>query len=500
MRAYSEVMEPEASVVLADQLVFSYPPLDSKSPETPLLHDVTFSLDAGQALMVLGASGSGKSTLCYLLSGLAPRHTGGQFSGSVRILGQDVMADPPLPSVIQVLFQDAATQLFNTSAENEVAWGLEALGVSDLEIGPRVMAALRLFGLLDHRHQPPWKLSGGQQKRLALAALWALHPSVLLLDEPLGGVDPGGRAEVLDALHLLRGEGTTLLFTSPHLDARWNDAALAETVALLDKGVLSASESTACLLAEDQKLTAAGLRCPESLWHDLAHSRRTVGSGNAIEVCGVRYRYADGPPVLHGIDLAIPQGQFVAFVGANGAGKTTLIRHLNGLLRPDIGEVWVMGKRSVERSVGQLSRDVGFLFQRPEQQIFGATVWEEVAYGPRHLHLPDVEERVECALRRFDLTSLAHFPPAVLSYGAQRSVTLASLAALDTPVLVLDEPTVGLDGRGRAQLLAWLAELRASGVTIVLVTHEMALAQCADRVLAMEQGRIVDDYVPEGLA
>ncbi len=196
--------------------------------------------------MVMGASGSGKSTLCYVLAGLAPLHTGGERWGTLRVLGSDVAAEPPAPDAVALLFQDAATQLFSTTVENEVAWGLETLAVPSHEIGPRVLEALQRFGLLECRYQPPWKLSGGQQKRLTLAALWSLHPRFFLLDEPLGGVDPAGRAEVLSALNLLRGEGTTLLFTTPHLDEQWQDVELADTAALLAEGSFPYRSGAGC--------------------------------------------------------------------------------------------------------------------------------------------------------------------------------------------------------------------------------------------------------------
>ncbi len=483
---------PEPAIEAA-QVTFAYPPLAPELPAATLFETLTCRLDAGESLTVLGASDSGKSALCYLLAGLAPRYTGGELQGRLRVLGHDVAASLPPAGAVGLLFQDAATQLFNSTVENEVAWGLESLAVPAPEIGPRVMQALQRFGMLEQRDRPPWALSGGQQKRLALAALWALRPRLLLLDEPLSGLDPAGRAEVLKSLELLRRGGATLLFTTPYL----HDVSPAAGVTLLENGRLSTPVSSAELRAQEERLIAAGLRCPARYWDELTRSRATIGPEPAIEVRRLRFRYPSGLPVLHDLDLTIPQGQFVALVGANGAGKTTLVRHFNGLLRPTSGSLRVLGQESDSLSVGQLARQVGFLFQRPEQQIFGTTVLEEVTYGPRQLQLPDAEARVARALARFGLESSACRPPAILGYGTQRAVTLAALSALETPVLVLDEPTVGLDGRGWAQLLTWLAERRAAGVTLIIVTHEMSLAACADRVVVMEGGRVVADGPPE---
>lgn len=472
----------------AEHVYFAYPPPGLHAAAVEALRDVSFCIAGGEALAVMGASGSGKSTLCHVLAGLAPRYTGGELSGAVRIAGYDPLAVMPPTGTVGVLFQDAATQLFNTTVEDEVAWGLEALGLAQQHIGERVDEALARFRLLDARTRSPWALSGGQQKRLALAAVWAMRPHVLLLDEPLGGLDPEGCHEVLAALELLRQSGTTLLMTTFSPQA----AALTSTTLMLTDGVASSPAPTTDVVRDEARLVQAGILYPPRLWPSLQPDATAAPAISAITVRDLHFAYADGHAALHGVDLEIPQGQFVAIIGPNGAGKSTLVRHFNGLLRPNRGTVSVFGK-----DAAGCARDVGFLFQRPEQQLFAATVREEIAYGILHLHLPNVEGRVEQALARFGLTAQAEMPPSILSYGAQRAVTLASLAALDTPVLALDEPTVGLDGRGWAELLAWLAERRAAGVTLVIVTHEMDLAARADRVVALKNGRVVADGTPD---
>jgi len=396
-----------------------------------------------------------------------------------------------------VLFQDAATQLFNHTVEYEVAWGLEAQGVPAAQITPRVTEALARFDLLPLRQRQPWALSGGQQKRLALAAMWALNPRVLLLDEPLGGLDPQGRADVITTLDALRQAGTALLLLTRRLQA----TALAAQVACLSKGTLGAPKPTADLHARHTKLMTAliarGVFYPPEDWPPFGPQCVTPGISSALRLTNVDFAYPDGLSVLRNINVDIAPGEFVAIVGPNGAGKSTLVRHFIGLLRPTRGRVGVLGEDAAALSVGALARKVGFLFQRPEQQLFSATVREEVAYGPTQLQLPDVVTRVDMALARFGLMPDAAQPPAILSYGLQRAVTLAALAALETPILVLDEPTVSLDGRGWAQLLHWLIERRAAGVTLVVITHEMPLAARADRVIALQEGRVVADGPPE---
>jgi energy-coupling factor transport system ATP-binding protein len=222
----------------------------------------------------------------------------------------------------------------------------------------------------------------------------------------------------------------------------------------------------------------------------------------ALAVEDLWFWYEENTPVLRGLDLRVPRGQFLVLLGANGSGKTTLIKHLNGLLRPRRGRVQVDGQDVGTRPVGDLARHVGFLYQHPEQQIFSATVRQEVAFGPRNLGLPpeEVEALIEGALARFDLTSVADQPPSILGYGLRRRVTLASLASMNTPVLVLDEPTVGLDAYGRGETMDWLRELHAAGRTILLVTHDMALAaEHAERIIVLCKGQVIADGIPADL-
>jgi energy-coupling factor transport system ATP-binding protein len=228
------------------------------------------------------------------------------------------------------------------------------------------------------------------------------------------------------------------------------------------------------------------------------HWRCTLAEA-VLEAVDLWFWYWQEMPVLKGVDLSVLHGEFVALIGANGSGKTTLVKHFNGLLRPRRGQMSIASVDTAHRSVGELSRRVGYLFQHPEQQIFSGTVRQEVAFGPHNLGLPptEVESRVEEALARFDLSTVSEKPPAILSYGLRRRVTLASLMAMDPPILVLDEPTVGLDAPGCRETFDWLSELHDQGRTIVLVTHDMTLvAEHAERVVVLHEGRIIADEPP----
>lgn len=518
-----------------DSLRYSYPPLVLGQPRTIVLDGVSLRVEPGQCLAVIGANDSGKSTLCLAAAGLAPRLTQGRIDqGIVQVASRDVQSEPPgaLAGVLGLLMQDPAGQLFNPTIAQEIAWGLENLGVPPADMDARVVSALAMVGL---SHLPldrsPASLSGGEQKRLALASVLALSPRLLILDEPSGGLAPAARAEMIQVLQRLRSDtGLSLLLveTDPEVII-----ALADEIALLAEGrIVQRAAPRYFYLSLDQAAFPAVTIPPALLF---AHSLEAGGglslapltaaeaadllpkpecanlpSANpekkripphdpAVELDRVTFAYDSTRPVLRDLSLQIARGEFIALTGDNGAGKTTLARHLIGLLRPTSGIVRILGADAAPQSIGRLAQRVGLAFQNPELQIFNATVRAEIAYGPRNLglHGAALDSAVKSALDRFELCGVADHPPAALSFSARRMVALAAIAAMQTPILVLDEPTVGLDAAHTSRVVDWLEERCASGVTILLITHNMELAAaCADRVLVLEAGQIAADGSP----
>lgn len=213
-----------------------------------------------------------------------------------------------------------------------------------------------------------------------------------------------------------------------------------------------------------------------------------------IRVEELFFEYAGDLAALNGVDLEIAENAYVAIVGQNGSGKTTLVKHFIGLLRPSSGRVWVYGRETTSVSVGELARTVGYAFQNPDHQIFCPTTREELAFGPRNLGLGarEVAERTEDALTAFGLLPYADLPPAVLGYGLRRKISIAAVYTMRPRILILDEPTTGLDGRSAHELLALLGGLYAQGHTILLVTHDMRLvAEYARETLVMHEGRVL---------
>ncbi len=512
---------------------YAYPPPLPGAAEVAALRGISLTIESGEFLAVMGPTGAGKTTLCLALNGLVPQSTGGLFRGDVWIGDRNTKAHPvaELSTHVGIVFQEAESQLFTMSVEDEIAFGLETLGLPADEIERRITWALETVGLTDLRWRSPAHLSGGQQQRLALAAVLAMQPAVLVLDEPTAGLDPLGRRGVLDAVAGLRRRGMTIIMATQDADAT---ARLADRVLVLESGTVVTVGTPPHVFGRGERLPALGVGVPQMA--ELSHRRgvqppwltvRQATQGlrpNHGHECGdqprpqspsplsgegevgqpaaafedVCYRYEESVEALTRMNLRVLRGEYVALIGANGSGKTTLGKHVNGLLRPQAGRVLVAGDDTRRQSPGELARRVGYVFQNPDHQIFAATVRDEIAFGPRNVGLAraGVERRVADALETFQLTALADIPPATLGYGQRRLVTLASVHAMQPEILVLDEPSTGLDGALTARLVEWVRQLHRSGATVLFITHDMRLAALAGRCVVLAGGRVMLDASP----
>jgi energy-coupling factor transport system ATP-binding protein len=369
---------PDTPAVLVRSLRFIY-----RGAQRPALDGVDLEVAPGEYVAVLGASGAGKSTLCCAMGGLIPHFLRGEMTGEVRVFGVETASRPVsrIAEEVGLLFQEFESQLFCTSVELEVAFGPENLQVAPPEIRRRVSAALAAVGLAGLERREPATLSGGQKQRLALAAVLALEPRVLVMNEPTTDLDPAGRAEVFALARRLREEqGIAVVVAEHEIEAAFP----ADRVVLLDQGRIAASGPPAVLLTQVDRLEELGIAAPavaqllvrlgEPPCLDLEEAaERLRNRGDAIdepaavairardearaaaygapllEVQGVEHRYAGGTLALAGIDLTVREGEFVALTGPNGSGKTTLAQHLNGLLRPTKGMVRVAGQATVPR-------------------------------------------------------------------------------------------------------------------------------------------------------
>lgn len=528
-------------IIAIRNLHYAYPPPLPGARPTQVLRGIDLEVAAGEFVAVLGRVGAGKTTLCLTLNGLVPHATGGTIRGEVQVAGRDTRrhAVAELAQTVGLVFQDPEAQLTQMRVEDEVAFGPENLGLSPDEIDTRVTWALAAVGLAAQRDRSPAHLSGGEKQRVALAAILAMQPQVLVLDEPTANLDPAGKAAIFDVLaQLARQRRMAIVVVTQELE---RVARHADRVIVLHEGHIGLAGPPAETFEQVARLQEWGVGVPQlaeladrlarrtgrhyrftdvnDAYEQLrgtgtylaervpAEPARTADrvSGSAppqIALEGICYTYPDGTPALHDVNLTIAAGEFIALLGPNGSGKTTLAKHLNGLLRPQRGRVLLDGRDTRHARVAELARTVSYVFQNPDHQIFAATVEEEIAFGLRLQGLPPavIARRVAEALARFRLGTHAHLPPALLGSGQRRQVTLAAALAMQPRVLVLDEPTGGLDSHGRQELMAALAAFHADGGTVLLITHDMRpVAEFADRAVVLTDGRVRFDGTPAAL-
>jgi energy-coupling factor transport system ATP-binding protein len=523
-----------SAIISIENLSYAYPQTDPDSEPVWVLDGVDLRVSAGEFVAIMGPTGGGKTTLCLALNGIVPHSTGGVIGGNLYVGGHNSKdrTVAQLAQTVGLVFQGPETQLFNMTVEAEVAFGLETLGLPPPEIRSRIDWALKLVGMDGQLHRSPFELSGGQKQRVAIAAILALKPPVLVLDEPTANLDPMGKREVFAAVDSLRRqEGITVILVSHESE---QIAEFAERVIVLSEGRVTSDTSPRNTFSPAGKLRDVGLSVPQvsqlaqclnaQLGTQYAFTRldeayqvlsqtafqvepkqdekpdscegATGARSTLFRIHNLSYNYANQKNALIDVSLEFYSGEFVAILGQNGAGKTTLVKHLNGLLRPTHGRVLLCDKEVADRSIADLAKTVGFVFQNPDHMIFSASVREELAAGPRYLGLADdvINQRVETALERFGLSHHSEQQPAQLSFGLRRKVSVAAVVAMETDVLIVDEPTSGLDQRSSDEIMTILEQINREGRTVILITHDTELAvRYVPRTILMCDGRILAD-------
>jgi len=462
----------------------------------PVLRDISLRIDAGEFVLVSGPSGSGKSTLAHALTGLLRSQEGVTLAGAVHVHGGDALLLPPsqVAQQIGIVFQNPRAQLFNLTVDEELACGPRNLGLDEEAVCARVTSVAEALGLTHLLRRRLDTLSGGEIQRVAIGAVLAMGPRVLILDEPTSSLDVQATRQVVQVLKRLHEqEGTTILLIEHRLG---EVAHLATRVVLLEEGRIAADGPAADILQDTALLRRLGMRRPAPQpvadWQTLLQPNGVHPADRQplLILDGIDAGY-HRHPVLHDVSLTLWPGEFIALAGENGAGKSTLALVAAGLKAPQRGRVIFNGRKRV-----RMGLDVGLLFQNPLDQLFCDTVDEEIAFGPRNFgcFTPDGHART---LERCDLTALARRPVHALSAGQQQRVALAAVLALQPSLLILDEPTLGQDWRHLEQLMAFLTDLNAQGTTILLITHDYKLVhRYAHRLVLLHEGRIVADGRP----
>ncbi len=490
--------------LIVENLSFRY-----RDRQGAAIHDISFSANAGEILLIAGASGCGKTTLIRAINGLIPRSYKGEMSGHVLVHGEDT-AGWKLSQISQkigTVLQDPERQILGTKVLNEVAFGLENLGLPREEIYQRVDESLAHLKITHLRDRDTFLLSGGEKQKVALAGVLAMRPSILLLDEPLASLDPASAGETLDAVRVLADEGMTVLMVEHRVE---------DVLRIHPERVMYMSESEIRYLGEVSGLSkVVNYREVKLPAKDILRRARRDPPTAEINVLpgaagqrsekealvrfeNVAFGYESDVQVLHGINLEIKRGDVIALLGPNGSGKTTLVKHAIGLLKPKSGRVLVNGKDTRESSVAEIASTLGYVFQSPSHMLFAPTVREELAFGPTNLKHPkeEIEKEVKEALRIVNLSDFEQDPPLALSFGQQKRVSIAAILAMRSRILVMDEPTAGQDYQNYMNFMDAILQMPGFEA-VIFITHDVDLAVIyANRVLLVADGRLVADGSP----
>jgi len=495
--------------------------------EKPALKNICGEIPEGAFIGLIGNGEAGKSTLCCAMNGLVPRFFRGNYSGSLTVGGKDPSKCKvaEMSKTVGLVLQDFEAQLFSTNVELETAFGPENLGLSRVEIGQRITRHLAFVGLEGMRHRDSSTLSGGQKQRLAICSVLAMESPVLVMDEPTTDLDPKGREQILSISRRLKAHNRTLIIA----DNDPENLIKADRLWLMREGELIACNSPREILTNKSLLDACGVMALPTIalfhamgWqgnpltvedaieliqkHNLVPRRRQISprgqkdtrSNNPVlETRGLSYCYPSAKSnSLQDVNISINDGEFLAILGQNGSGKTTLAKHFNGLLKPRSGEMLVNGRPTTTYRHHELARTVGYVFQNPDHQIFAPTVYEEVSFGLRMLGEDhhSIERHVAHALSVTGLEGYENRSPFLLAKGDRQRVVVASVLAVKPKVIILDEPTTGLDYRHQRDAMDLLKELNRQGHTIIVITHAMWIAETyCRRTVVMKDGRIIAD-------
>ena len=468
----------ESDLISFENVSFSYPASPSLA-----LRDLNLSIGEGEYVVVAGPSGCGKSTLLRCMNGLIPHFYGGSFAGRVIVDGLNTRSAQVrrLSEVVGLVFQDPESQFVTTSVESEIRFGKENLGRMPLEIDARTAELAERFGMSRILDKHPFEISGGEKQKAIIASVAAMGTRVLALDEPTSQLDPRSASQIFELLRSLNHAGMTIVLTEHRLRRAMGDASRA---LVMREGAV----------AFDGRPSEVIARFPE-----LVSIQRSVPTSPAgpkpvmMQVRGLSFRYpAHESWALRNVSLDVQGSELLGVIGPNGSGKSTLALILAGLLRPYEGQVLLDGEElgSIQRSV--LARKVGIVFQDPNIHLFHEDVRSEVEFARKNMGM-QTDEETDRLLDQFGLVDCESRNPRDLSGGQREKVAIASVMSYRPRVLLLDEPTRGLDLTEKAGIMRTIRCLaEGSGMATVVLTHDLEIVEAfADRVAAIRDGEML---------
>lgn len=506
------------------------------------LEKISLEIEKGGFVGIIGESGAGKTTLCNCINGLIPHHYSGDFYGSVKVDGNDTFDIDAGKLALKVgsVFQDIESQITGYFVEDEILFGLENFGIPADQIESRISSSLETLGISELRHKEISSLSGGQKQKVVIAAILALEPDILVLDEPTGELDPASSVQIFEMLKKLNEEkGITVVVAEQKImllcefvkklivlehgtcvhygeirstlthqremeEAGINcPRVLTLTGKMVAEGLAPKgmkAEDRICLNAQEaaefvRKVTGRKLMADENAETESASlsqpAENTADSNVVLEFSNVGFSYNETANV-HDLNVKVHKGDFISIIGSNGAGKSTFSKLTNGLLKPSVGDVLVLGENTKKQKVSALAKHIGFLFQNPDRQICCSTVREEIAFSLRNNGIAEdeIKIRVEKTLNEFGFDGDTE--PFNMSRGQRQRLCLACLIALNPEILILDEPTTGLDYRECMEVMSRIRELNENGTTVIMVCHDMEVVlDFAKTIIVMNRGEIL---------
>ena len=529
-------MSSSNTIIKLDDVSFSY----GHEAQNALDH-VSLAIEKGEFVGVIGPSGAGKSTLAAVMSGAIPHHYTGQLFGTTLVDDRDTceITLTDISRVVGSVLQDIDAQMVAPIVEDEMLFGLENFGIPHDQIEERISQTLTTVGISDLRHREIATLSGGQKQKVAIAAIIAMAPNVLVLDEPTAALDPASSTLVFDTLRqinrehgitvvvieqkvallskycsrvLVMADGKLAFDGEPHqvfahaseLRQMGVDSPRVARIAnsLAEVGLLPSDQAPCLNVSEAHQLISSLLAdatskdapadVPETSPH-IPAVPRGVNQEPVVELTDVTFAYPHGGASVSNLNMCVYPGELVGVIGQNGAGKTTLTKLLNGLLHPASGTVRMAGMNTADVPTSAIAAKCATLFQNPDRQLCRDTVLDEVAFG-LELHgvgTDEARQRARVAAERFGLP--LDESPFSLSRGQRQMVALASVVVLDPQVVLLDEPTSGLDYRECMTVMETVSEMAERGCAVIMVCHDMeVVSDFAQRLVVMADGRILE--------
>lgn len=486
-----------------------------------VLKNVSFSIEQGKVTAIVGPSGCGKSTLVQIFSQVIPKLIGnGELEGSF---------DVPEGTFVSVVSQNPENQLFGYGVEDAIAFGLENIGMPQAEIVERMEYVLDLLKLQYLRKRSVDNLSGGQRQSVCIASVLAMKPDILIMDEPVSSLDPNGKKMVQDILGELRDSGNTTVIVDNNLV--WSAGIVDHVVGILDGEVVfdgsrdeffqnfELQEKLGVILPQEVEIyRALSAKVPDvKLFYNMDQAREELAGRTTaktrvekeaaaesfnpvISVKDLVKQFSDGFIGLKQVNAQVPEGKIVAILGQNGSGKTTFVKHLNGLYKPTSGEVDYRGESILGKSVAQISKNIILVFQHPEHMLFEETVKKELTFCARMQGVDFTEENIMEILTRYHLEKEKENFPLNLSMGQKHMLTILSVLLSSADVILLDEPTLGMDGFLIGDLEKMVLELKKAGKTIIMISHEIPFVfRLADYTVILNHGEKVFEGTKEEL-